>query len=747
MNIVCVGGGPAGLYFAILMKKAYPDARITVRERNRADDTFGWGVVFSKETLGHFGDADAETYAEIRRRFAYWDDIDTFVGGSRVTSTGHGFCGMSRMQLLTILQERAAGLGVELSFEDEVADVESIDADLVIGGDGVNSALRERYADVFRPTIEWGRCRFTWLGTTLPLESFTFLYRENEHGLFAVHSYPFQSDLSTFIVECHEETWRRAGLDEADEAATVRYCEELFRDDLRGHPLLTNRSIWRSFPTIRCERWHHGNLVLMGDAVHTAHFSIGSGTKLAMEDAIALVDAFRAHGTDDVPKVLEAYQEARWVDVAKLQRAAAVSRRWFENVARYKEQDPIQFTFNQTTRSKRITWDNLETRDPAFVARTRDWYAEHVGAGRNEDGRSPVPMFTPFRLRDLELRNRVVVSPMCMYSADDGLVNDWHLVHLGTRAIGGAGLVITEMTDVTRDGRISPGCAGMYRDEHVDAWRRITGFVHRHSDAKIAIQLAHAGRKGSTRVAWEGIDEPLETGNWPLLSASPIPYLPHSQVPKEMDRADMDAVTAAFVAATERALAAGFDMIELHMAHGYLLSSFVSPLTNVRRDEYGGDAEARMRYPLEVFDAVRAAWPRERPISVRISASDWVEDGGLTEEDAVTVARLLRDHGCDVVDVSAGQTTTRARPVYGRMFQVPFSDRIRHEVGVPTMTVGNIQDADQINTILAAGRADLCVLARPHLKQPYLTLDAAARYEQFDQPWPPQYDSVRPRPS
>lgn len=748
MNIVCVGGGPAGLYFGILMKKAFPDVRITIRERNRADDTFGWGVVFSKETLGHFGDADAETYAEIRRRFAYWDDIDTWYGDTCVTSTGHGFCGMSRRQLLNILQDRAAALGVELRYEDEVDDFDALgDVDVLVGCDGVNSQVRERSQSVFRPKIEWGKCRFTWLGTTLPLSSFTFIYRENDHGLFTVHAYPFQDGLSTFIVECHEETWRRAGLEQADEAETVRYCEELFAGDLKGHRLLTNNSIWRSFPTISCERWYDGRTVLMGDAVHTAHFSIGSGTKLAMEGAIALVDAFRRHGVEDVPAALAAYQESRYVDVLKLQRAAAVSRTWFENASRYREQAPIQFTFNETTRSKRITWDNLETRDPAFIDRTRAWFAEQAGAPRQSDGRWPVPMFTPLRLRELELVNRVVVSPMCMYSADDGVVGDWHLVHLGARAVGGAGLVVTEMTDVTRDGRISPGCAGMYRDEHVAAWRRITEFVHRHSRAKIAVQLAHAGRKGSTRVAWEGIDLPLPDGNWPLLSASPIPYLPVSQVPKEMDRADMDDVTAAFVAATERAFAAGFDMIELHMAHGYLLSSFISPLTNIRTDEYGGDVAARMRFPLEVFDAVRAAWPADRPISVRISATDWVDDGGLSGEDAVSVARLLKEHGCDIIDVSAGQTTTQAEPIYGRMFQVPFSDRIRHEVSMKTMTVGNIQDADQINTILAAGRADLCVLARPHLKDPHLTLHAAERYGQFDQAWPDQYDAVRPRPS
>ncbi len=745
MKIVCVGGGPAGLYFSILMKKAFPDSSITVHEQNRADDTFGWGVVFSKETLGHFGDADRESYQAIQDAFAYWDDIDTFYGGTCVTSTGHGFCGMSRKRLLNILQARAAGLGVALRFETVVEHLDAFaDADLIVGCDGVNSRIRESRREVFKPTIEWGACRFTWLGTTLPLDSFTFIYRENEHGLFQVHAYPFEPGLSTFIVECHEDTWRRAGLDEAPEAETVRYCEALFAEDLKGHRLLTNKSIWRSFPTVTTETWHDGRVVLMGDAVHTAHFSIGSGTKLAMEDAIALVDAFVRHGTDDVPAVLAAYEESRRVEVARLQKTAWTSRLWFENTRRYVGQHPVQFTFNQTTRSKRITWDNLARRDSAFVEQVREWYAGDVDAPRQSDGRAPVPMFTPFRLRGLELRNRVVVSPMCMYSAEDGTVNDWHLVHLGSRAIGGAGLIVSEMTDVSREGRISPGCAGMYEPKHVDAWRRVTDFVHASSAAKIAIQIAHAGRKGSTRVSWEGVDEPLPKGNWPLISASAIPFRSRNQTPREMSRADMDEVRDQFARAAEMALAAGFDMIEIHMAHGYLLSSFLSPLTNLRTDAYGGSVAARSRFPLEVFDAVRAAWPDDRPISVRVSATDWVEPGGLGADDAVAIARSLKEHGCDVIDVSAGQTTPDARPVYGRMFQVPFSDQIRHEARIPTMTVGNIQDADQVNTILAAGRADLCVLARPHLKDPYLTLHAAERYEHFDQPWPRQYLSVRP---
>jgi anthraniloyl-CoA monooxygenase len=746
MKVVCVGGGVAGLYFALLLKKAYPDCQIDIFERNRSDDAFGWGVVFSSETLSNFEEADQESYHEIRQNFRYWDNIDTFRGGPAVTSSGHSFCGLSRKVLLHILQRRCASLGVQLHFQHEIADLTPLlQYDLVLGTDGINSRVREHYSEHYKPRISWGRNRFTWLGTTLPLSAFTFFYRNSEHGLFQVHAYPFQSDLSTFIVECHEDVWRRAGLDKASEEETVAYCQSLFAAELAGHPLLSNRSIWRSFPTIECERWHHGNVVLLGDAAHTAHFSIGSGTKLAMEDAIALVAAFQKHGLQDVRRVLCAYEESRRIDVQKLQKAAHTSLSWFENCVRYQRQHPIQFTFNQTTRSQRITWENLAQRDPAFIARVRKWYADEQGAPCSSDGSAPPPMFTPFRLRGLSLRNRVVVSPMCMYSAEDGLINDWHLVHLGSRAIGGAGLIVTEMTDVSAQGRISPGCAGMYRPEHRVAWQRVVEFVHRHSAAKIALQLGHAGRKGSTRLSWEGADEPLTTGNWPILGPSPLPYLPHSQVPRPMERSDMDAVREEFVRAARWAEEAGFDMLEIHMAHGYLLASFISPLTNQRTDAYGGSLENRMRYPLEVFSAVRAAFPAEKPISVRISATDWAPHG-LFSEDAVQVAKLLKEHGADIIDVSTGQTVAESRPLYGRMYQVPFSDQIRHEAGIPTMAVGSIFSADHCNTILAAGRADLCVLARQHLREPYFTLDAAQRYEYPDQPWPPQYGAARPSP-
>jgi anthraniloyl-CoA monooxygenase len=748
VRIVCIGGGPAGLYFAILMKKADPGHDVTVVERNRPDDTFGFGVVFSDATLENFAEADRETHEEITRAFAHWDDIDIHYRGTVVTSTGHGFAGMSRQALLDILQRRCTKLGVKLEFQTEVTDLAPYaDADLIVAADGVNSMVRARHAEHFRPRIDWRPNRFVWLGTTFPFPAFTFLFKEDRHGLWRVHAYRYDGRHATFIVETTESTWRRAGLDAASEDDTVAFTERLFAEELRGHRILKNRSLWRSFPTIRTERWWHRNMVLVGDAVHTAHFSIGSGTKLAMEDAIALSEALRRHG--GVPAALAAYEAERRPQVESLQRAAQVSLEWFETTERYYESargplEPIQFAMSLLTRSLRVTHENLRVRDPAFVARVDRWLAAEAARQSGvavPAGPAPPPMFTPFRLRELVLSNRVVVSPMCQYSAEDGTPNEWHLVHLGSRAAGGAALVVAEMTDVSREGRISPGCTGMYKPEHVPAWRRIVEFVHRHTPARIALQLAHAGRKGSTRRLWEGGDEPLPDGNWPLISASPIPYLAHSQVPREMDRRDMDLVREQFVRAAEMAEAAGFDMLELHMAHGYLLASFISPLTNVRTDAYGGSLENRMRYPLEVFDAVRAAWPADKPISVKISATDWAP-GGTTAEDAVRVAALLGAHGCDIVTVSTGQTVPFQQPVYGRLYQTPFSDRIRHETGIPTMTVGNLSSYADANSILAAGRADLCVLARGHLYDPYWTRHAA--WEQgYDLPWPDQYASVR----
>ncbi|MDX1644515.1 MAG: bifunctional salicylyl-CoA 5-hydroxylase/oxidoreductase, partial [Thermoanaerobaculia bacterium] len=603
-------------------------------------------------------------------------------------------------------------------------------------------------AEAFDPELDWRRCRFSWLGTDLPREAVTIVFVETEHGLLQVHAYPFEDGLATWIVECHPDTFRRAGLEEASEEETVAFCEGVFAEYLDGHRLLTNRSIWRRFPTVRCATWHVVDrdgppVVLLGDAAHTAHFSIGSGTKLAMEDAISLVAAFRRHGLDDVPAVLESYQDDRWVDVIKLQKAAQTSLEWFENSERYIGQHPIQFTFNLMTRSKRITYENLKQRDPELVARVDEWYREEVGASETSAGKAPPPIFTPARFRDVRLENRIVVSPMCQYSAEDGCPTDWHLVHLGSRAVGGAGLVITEMTDVSAEGRITYGCAGLYAPEHVAAWRRIVDFVHANSKAKIGMQLAHAGRKGSVEHPWEGDDVPLgpSEGAWETLAPSALPFRPDWPVPREMDRADMDRVRDQFVDATRRCDEAGFDWLEVHFAHGYLLSSFLSPLANRRHDEYGGSLENRMRYPLEVFRAMRAAWPDDKPMSVRISATDWMEeeDRGMTVDDSVELSLRLKELGCDAIDVSSAGNSPESDPVYGRMYQVPFADRIRHEVGIPVMAVGAILGEDHANTILAAGRADLAVMARPHLRRPYLSLEAAARYGYPDIHWPGQY--------
>ena len=744
MRIVSIGGGPAGLYFALLMKKADPGHDVTVVERNRADDTFGFGVVFSDATLDTFIEADRPTGEAITRAFAHWDDIDIHYQGQVLTSTGHGFSGMSRQALLDILQRRCAELGVALRFQTDVTDLTPYrDADLVLAADGVNSLVRSEYAEHFQPHVDWRPNRFVWLGTTFPFRAFTFIFKESPHGLWRVHAYRYDARHSTFIVETTETTWRRAGLDQASEDDTVVFAERLFARELEGHRLLKNRSLWRSFPTVKNAHWHWNNVVLIGDAAHTAHFSIGSGTKLAMEDAIALAGALHRHR--DVAGALDAYEEERRPQVESIQRAAQVSLEWFEQTERYHGRlEPLQFAFSLLTRSLRVTHDNLKVRDAKFVETVDRWFAAKAADQSKVSVAAqpvPPPMFIPLRLRELVLANRVVVSPMCQYSADDGTPNDWHLVNLGSRAVGGAGLVIAEMTDVSREGRISPGCTGMYKPEHVTAWKRVVDFVHAHSPARIALQLAHAGRKGSTRRLWEGIDEPLAEGTWPLISASAIPYFPHSQIPKAMDRADMERVQADFVKAASMAEAAGFDMLELHMAHGYLLASFVSPLTNTRTDAYGGTLDNRLRYPLAVFDAVRAVWPAARPISVKISATDWA-DGGVTPEESVEFARRLKAHGCDLVTVSTGQTVAHQHPAYGRLYQTPFSDRIRHEAGIATMTVGAVASYAGVNSILAAGRADLCALARGHLYDPYWTRHAA--WEQgFEVAWPDQYVSVK----
>lgn len=737
MRIVCVGGGPGGLYFAILMKKADPSHDITVYERNRPEDTFGFGVVFSDATLGKLEAADPETHEEITRNFAHWDNIDIHYNGTVITSTGHGFCGVSRVKLLDVLQRRAKQLGVRLVFEKEVTDVP--DADLVVAADGVNSGLRTRFAEHFGTTVDVRPNKFVWLGSTRPFSAFTFYFKQDRHGLWRVHAYQYEPGKSTFILETTEPTWRRSGMDRASEDDTIRFAEALFAEELQGHRLLKNKSIWRSFPTIRNARWHYKNIVLLGDAAHTAHFSIGSGTRLAMEDAIALSRALATHSR--LEEALTVYEQTRRPQVESLQRAAQASLQWFEETERYMNLEPLQFAFSLLTRSLRIEHTNLKLRDPELVARVDAWFAEQAARQTGRPVRRVPPAFQPYRLRDMVLENRVVVSPMCQYMAEDGTPNDWHLVHLGSRAIGGAGLVFTEMTDVSREARITPGCAGMYKPEHVAAWKRIVDFVHRHSSAKIGIQLGHAGRKGSTCIPWQGgYDEPLPDGNWEIIAPSPLPYFPHSPTPREMNRADMQKVVSDFVQAARMADEAGFDIIELHFAHGYLLGSFISPLTNRRTDAYGGSLERRMRFPLEVFDAVRAVWPKHKPISVRISATDWFP-GGQTVQDSVEVARQLKEHGCDIIDVSAGQTVPDQQPVYGRLFQTPFSERIRLEAGIPTMTVGAISSYADVNSILAAGRADLCVLARAHLYDPYWTRHAA--YELgVSLPWPKPYEAL-----
>lgn len=743
MKINCLGGGPGGLYFAILMKKMHPEAEIHVIERNKPDDTFGFGVVFSDETMGNFRDCDVETYERITDAFAHWADIDIHYKGEVLSSTGHGFAGMSRMLMLQILQGRAQELGVKISFETEFGDAENWrDADLVFAADGVNSQVRDQYKESFGPTVDFRPNQFVWLGSDFPFPAFTFHFIESDAGLWRTHCYRYMEGRSTLILECTDETFDKTGLEITDEDATKTFAADLLRPYIGDAEIITNRSHWRNFPIVTCDSWRHENVVLAGDACHTAHFSIGSGTKLAMEDAIALADAIR--NTETIPAALEAYETERKPQVESTQRAARTSLRWFEETERYYDAlSPIQFGFSLLTRSLRISHANLKLRDPDYVEKIDTWFAAEAAnqSGVNVPADPPPPMFTPYKLRGMTLENRVVVSPMCQYMADDGTIDDWHLVHLGSRALGGAGLVMTEMTDISREGRISPGCAGLYKPEHVPAWKRVTDFVHGQSRAKIGIQLAHAGRKGATKLAWDGIDEPLpEDEAWEIIAPSALPYMEINQVPREMTRDDMDQVRDDFVRAAEMAGDAGFDIIELHFAHGYLLSTFISPLTNRREDDFGGSLENRMRFPLEVFDAVRAVWPEDKPISVRISANDWKE-GGNTGTEAVRIGEMLKAHGCDIVDVSAGQVVSDQAPLYGRLYQTPFSDRVRLEAGIPTMTVGAISSFEDVNSILAAGRADLCVMARAHLYDPYWTRHAA--WEQgYDMEWPDPYKSV-----
>ncbi|MFJ5262048.1 bifunctional salicylyl-CoA 5-hydroxylase/oxidoreductase [Streptomyces sp. NPDC088387] len=738
-RIAIIGGGPGGLYTAALLKRLTPTREVTVWERNTPTDTFGFGVVLSDETLGGIEHADPVVYEALQNHFTRWDDIDIVHRDTRHTSGGHGFAALGRRHLLEILHTRCHALGVELRFR-EPAPAPAVLArthDLVIAADGVNSTTRDAYADVFRPHITTHRCRYIWLAADFAFDAFRFEIAETEHGVMQLHGYPYAPDASTVIVEMHEDVWHAAGFAELGEHESVERCAKIFAEALGGRPLRSNKSAWTTFRTVVNERWSHGNVVLLGDAAHTAHFSIGSGTKLAVEDALALAACLEEHA--DLPDALAAYEAERRPVVASTQRAARASLEWFEDLARHLDQPPRQFAFNLLTRSRRVTHDNLRLRDPHFTE-----------AVEREFGCPPgtPPMFTPFRLRELTLRNRVVVSPMDMYSAADGLPGDFHLVHLGARALGGAGLVMTEMVCVSPEGRITPGCGGLYTDEQTGAWRRITDFVHdRAPGTAIGVQLGHSGRKGSTKLMWEGMDEPLDEGNWPLVAASPLPYKPYSQVPEELSAAGLADIREQFTAAARRAALAGFDLLELHCAHGYLLSGFLSPLTNRRTDAYGGPLDARLRFPLEVFDAVRAVWPGDRPMTVRISATDWAE-GGTTAEDAVAVARAFVAHGADAIDVSTGQVVADEQPEFGRSYQTPFADRIRHETGVPVIAVGAISSWDDVNSLILAGRTDLCALARPHLYDPNWTLHAAAE-QGYDGPgvaWPDPYRAGSRRP-
>lgn len=738
-KITIVGGGPGGLYFALLVKKEWPQHDVTVFERNRPDDTFGFGVVFSDETLGIFRDYDRPSYEAIRRAFAYWDDVDIHYRGHALRIGGNGFAGCSRSRLLMLLQDRCAELGVAMRFGTDIEPeaLTGMDSDLIVAADGIHSRIRQAHLEHFGTQVDLGRNKFSWMGSTKPLDAFKYFFRETPHGVIVAHCYQYEPGASTWVIEMAPETWEGFGLGEKSEEESASIIEEVFREELGGHPLLTNKSIWRNFPTIHNERWTLHNLVLIGDAKATAHYSIGSGTKLAMEDATNLLEAMRSH-PENVRAALMRFEEDRRDEVGKTQHAANVSAAWFEAMNRYWGMSPEQFAWGVMSRSKQITYENLLLRDPEFVERVERWFLNEIRRqGFNVNNGTP-PMFTPFKLRDMRVANRVVVSPMAQYSAADGVPNEWHYVHLTSRAVGGAGLVFVEMTCPSAEARITPGCTGLWNEEQCVQWKRIVDFVHAYTHAKICMQLGHAGRKGSTQLGWEKMDYPLPEGNWPLYSASPIPYQSASQTPRELDRDGMNKVIDDFVRATLYAQDAGFDMLELHMAHGYLLASFISPLTNRRTDEYGGSIENRMRFPLEVFRAMRNAWPEDKPMSARISAADWYP-GGLSGDDLVTAARLLKEAGADLIDVSTGQTVPDQKPVYGRMYQTPFADQVRHEVDIATMTVGNITTPDQVNTILLQGRADLVALARPHLANPYFTLHAAAHYGVKEQFWPNPY--------
>ncbi|MEK0164093.1 MULTISPECIES: bifunctional salicylyl-CoA 5-hydroxylase/oxidoreductase [unclassified Phaeobacter] len=748
MKIACLGGGPAGLYFAISTKLRQPDAEITVFERNKPDDTFGWGVVLSDDALDNLAANDPVSAERIRDKFAYWDDIAVVHDGVRTVSGGHGFAGIGRKAMLVILQERARELGIDLRFETEVGSAASYQADydLVVACDGLNSRVRTEFAAHFKPNVDVRPCKFIWLGTQQKFDdAFTFIFEKTEHGWMWIHAYQFDADTATVIVECSAQTWENWGFEAMSKDEILRTCEAIFADHLDGHALISNAdhlrgsAVWINFPRVLCETWYHQNVVLLGDASATAHFSIGSGTRLAFDSAIALAEFISTEPT--LEQAFVRYQEERRLDVLRLQSAARNSLEWFEDVERYLDMDPVQFNYSLLTRSQRISHENLRLRDADWLASAEKWFQTRAGA--SEDAPVRPPMFAPYRLREMQLKNRVVVSPMAQYKAKDGCPTDWHLIHYGERAKGGAGLVYTEMTCVSAQGRITPGCPGLYAPEHEAAWTRLTEFVHSETDAKICCQIGHSGRKGSTQLGWETMDAPLPEGNWETVSASALAWTEDNPAPREITAQEMEAIKAQFVAAAQMADRAGFDMIELHAAHGYLISSFISPKSNIRTDEYGGALENRLRYPLEVFEAMRAAWPASKPMSVRISANDWVGDEGVTPEEAVEIARAFTAAGADIIDVSAGQTTPEARPVYGRMFQTPFSDRIRNDAGIATMAVGNIYEADHANSILMAGRADLVCVGRPHLADPYWTLHEAARIGDRHADWPLPYQAGR----
>ena len=748
MKIACLGGGPAGLYFAISMKLRDPNSDVVVLERNRADDTFGWGVVLSDETLENLHANDPVSAAAIREHFAYWDDIALHFRGERIVSTGHGFCGIGRKKLLLLLQERAHALGVDLRYETQVdsADSYRVEYDVVVACDGLNSQTRTLYQDTFKPAVDERLCQFVWLGTQQTFkDAFTFIFEETKHGWVWVHAYQFDESTATFIVECTQETFDAWGFGDMSQQESIAICEDIFKDHLGGHPLMTNAnhirgSAWIRFPRVLCEKWSYENVVLLGDAAATAHFSIGSGTKLALESAAALANLI--HEKPTLQEALSTYEDDRRLEVLRLQSAARNSLEWFEQVERYLELDPVQLNYSMLTRSQRISHENLRERDPEWLGSAERWFMDQAGLPAEAPLRAP--MFTPFKMRDMQLKNRIVVSPMAQYKATDGIPDDWHLIHYGERAKGGAGLVYTEMTCVSAEGRITPGCPGLYASEHEAGWLRLTKFVHTQTDAKICCQIGHSGRKGSTNIGWEGMDAPLASGNWGTMSASAIAWSKDNATPREISQAEMDQVKAEFVTATQMADRAGFDMIELHAAHGYLVSSFISPVSNTRTDAYGGSLENRMRWPLEVFAAMRDAWPANKPMSVRISANDWVGEDGVTPHEAILIAKMFANAGADLIDVSAGQTTVDGQPVYGRMFQTPFSDLIRNEAGLRTMAVGNIYEADHANSILMAGRADLVAVGRPHLANPNWTRHEAAKIgDRAATDWAKPYEAGR----